>query len=405
MASDGQWGGAWMGSRSSICRDGIPEYFERLHAFLDLASARGIVVELTLLSNTYGDSVWALNPLRAENNLQGVGKMDWPWYMSTHDSDVLKYQLEHVRKIVAETAGYDNVYYEICNEPGGGWAGHATPAEVDAWQHLIVQTVREEMAKAGKKHPIFGSQAFSYSPAFHQELDATFSGSDFDVVNVHPLPDTILGGRRFQLGNFMSRELHVEELRDFGLEAWKQPKANVWDEDNAASMYRDDVGWTIDRKRAWTALLSGCHYDLIDFSLQAGAETGTVQSQAKLRKWFTILSDFFRSVDFTYGACGSDAGVDWAGAGPCVCVVSFVKEGEDYLAYLADDREVGDANAGKEISGAVDVQLPAGKFLVRFFSPVSGEYVGETRVEGGMTTRIEIPKFREDLVVRATMEK
>src|SRR5664279_2681182 len=48
-----------------------PEYFERLHRFLRKASEKGIVVELTLLSNTYGDSVWALNPLRAKNNKQG----------------------------------------------------------------------------------------------------------------------------------------------------------------------------------------------------------------------------------------------------------------------------------------------------------------------------------------------
>src|SRR6266481_2908456 len=48
-----------------------PEYFQRLHKFLDRASELGIVVELTLFSNTYNDEVWKLNPLRPENNLQG----------------------------------------------------------------------------------------------------------------------------------------------------------------------------------------------------------------------------------------------------------------------------------------------------------------------------------------------
>ena len=43
-------------------------------------------------------------------------------------------QSEYARKIIQETAGYDNVYYEICNEPGGGLAGHVSPADVDAWQ-------------------------------------------------------------------------------------------------------------------------------------------------------------------------------------------------------------------------------------------------------------------------------
>ena len=51
-----------------------PEYFERLHRFLSTASQLGIVVELTLLSNTYSDDCWDLNPLREGNNLQGVGR-------------------------------------------------------------------------------------------------------------------------------------------------------------------------------------------------------------------------------------------------------------------------------------------------------------------------------------------
>src|SRR5580658_7760037 len=49
------------------------EYFARLRAFLTLASQLGIVVELTLFSNSYGEGVWRLNPLRRDNNLQGVG--------------------------------------------------------------------------------------------------------------------------------------------------------------------------------------------------------------------------------------------------------------------------------------------------------------------------------------------
>src|SRR5689334_12867886 len=55
-----------------------PEYFDRLHRFLDAASKRGIVVELTILSNTYADNIWALNPFRAKNNKQGVGNVEWP---------------------------------------------------------------------------------------------------------------------------------------------------------------------------------------------------------------------------------------------------------------------------------------------------------------------------------------
>ena len=51
--------------------------------------------------------------------------------------------------------------------------------------------------------------AFTYAPKFSQEFDASFSGTMLDAVNVHPLPDLILRGRTYQLGNFMSRELQL----------------------------------------------------------------------------------------------------------------------------------------------------------------------------------------------------
>ena len=104
------------------------EYFDRLHRFLSMASDLGIVAELTVLSNTYGEEVWALNPLRDKNNLQGIGKVEWPEYTSLREPLLVERQIAHVRKIIQETSGYDNVYYEISEwEPGGAFPNHVTP--------------------------------------------------------------------------------------------------------------------------------------------------------------------------------------------------------------------------------------------------------------------------------------
>jgi hypothetical protein len=70
--------------------------------------------------------------------------------------------------------------------------------------------------------------------------------------------------------------------------------------DNAASLYRDTIGWTIHRKRAWTAILSGAHYDYIDFSVTVGSEAGTVDSQQALRTWMKHLSKFIHAFDFLH---------------------------------------------------------------------------------------------------------
>ena len=201
-----------------------PEYFDRLRRFLALASDLGIVVELTLFSNTYTNQIWALNPLRDQNNLQGIGKVDYPEYNSLRDRALVERQKAYARKIVQETSAFDNVYYEICNEPGGGLPSHVTPAEVDAWQEEMGRVLRDELRRLNRLHLVVGQNAFSFTPKFCQAFDASFSGSMLDAVNVHPLPALTLHGRTYQLGNFMSKELRLAELRDFFLATYRERK-------------------------------------------------------------------------------------------------------------------------------------------------------------------------------------
>ena len=129
-----------------------PVYFARLHRFLARASELGIVVEVTLFSNTYASQVWALNPLRSENNINGLKALEWPEYNTLKDPELFKRQVAFVRKVIGEINHYDNIYYEICNEPGGGVKGFAPPSDVDAWQAAVAKVVREEMSQRAATH-------------------------------------------------------------------------------------------------------------------------------------------------------------------------------------------------------------------------------------------------------------
>ena len=140
-------------------------------------------------------------------------------------------------------------------------------------------------------------------------------------------------------------------------------------------MYRDPVGWTIHRKRAWTALLNGAHYDYIDFSITVGSEAGTPASRRDIRSWMQHLSEFMAGLDFMH----SKPAPDWITAKPDHLVTSALSIGnQDYSAYLADSREVTDSSAGDPISGKVGLALPTGKFSVRLYSPVTGQYSPES---------------------------
>jgi hypothetical protein len=377
-----------------------PEYFERLHRFLDAASRTGIVVELTVFSNTYADHIWQLNPFRAENNKQHVGNIEWEDYLTLKDPELVRRQSAYARKIIQETSGYDNVYYEVCNEPGGGAKpGHATPSEVDAWQEEMARVMREEMKRLGRPHLLSGQQAFAYGTKNAFPNDDSFAKQTFDIVNVHPLPNTGLDSHVYEMGGFMSKELKLDQVAGFCRAAYTHPKATVLDEDNTASMYRDTTGWTIHRKRAWTALLSGCHYDYIDFSITVGSESGTAASQREIRVWMQHLSEFMASFDFIHSR--PDTG--WINDYPPNLVASGLSvSGRDYIAYLGDSRELSDPEAGQAITGSISLSLPPGTYNVSLYSPVTGQESPAMEIKGGGKSALALPEFRQDIVIRAT---
>jgi hypothetical protein len=384
-----------------------PEYFDRLHKFLSMASGFGIVVELTLFSNNYEDAVWALNPLRDKNNLQGVGKVEWQEYTSCKDEVLVQRQSAYARKIIEETSIYDNVYYEICNEPGGDVPNHVSLADVDAWQEELGRVIRAELSRLNRKHLVVGQNASAgfnvsqYSEGVgNSYFDASFSKSMLDAVNVHPLPNLILRGHTYQLGDFMTKELRLEDFRSFFLAVHSKRKPCISDEDNAASLYCDESGWTLHRKRAWMAVLCGSHYDYIDFSIQVGHEEGTDESRLKIRHWMCNLSQFIHSFDFIT----AKPAPGWIEAKPQYLIESTLAvPGKDYISYLADSRELTDTTAGQVISGQVAFRLPKGRFDARLYSPRSGEYSPGITVEGGKQIVVEMPSVEQDIVLRVTL--
>jgi hypothetical protein len=229
---------------------------------------------------------------------------------------------------------------------------------------------------------------------------------DYDIVNMHPLPGVIHRGQSYELGHFMSKQLRLRDLRDYGLATYAESKPLNQDEDNVASQYKDYDGWTVHRKRAWTTLLAGGHYDYIDFSIIPYLETGTPESQQYLRTWFRYLSAFIHSVDL-------------ARARPLPGIVTALPEhtldvsfgvaGEDVIIYLADARELREAafvpesaprGPGEPIRGSVTVALPEGRYQAAMFDPKTGQYSPALEIAGGPAATVMLPEFRHDIVLR-----
>jgi hypothetical protein len=93
------------------------QYFQRLKQFLTEAGRRGIVVELSLFCPFYDDSMWNLSPLNARNNVNGVGTCGREEVYALKHPDLTGAQDALTRKLAEELSGFDNLFFEICNEP------------------------------------------------------------------------------------------------------------------------------------------------------------------------------------------------------------------------------------------------------------------------------------------------
>ena len=93
-------------------------FFERLKTFLNEAGRRGIVVEFNLFCPFYNESMWKLSPMNAANNVNGIGEvaLDAP-YNRDKNGPLQVIQEALVKKFAAELNGFNNLYYEVCNEP------------------------------------------------------------------------------------------------------------------------------------------------------------------------------------------------------------------------------------------------------------------------------------------------
>ena len=94
-----------------------PEYFKRFDDFLTEAGNRGIVVEISLFSSQYGDAQWAMSAFNPANNVNQTAAIDWKRINTLENGKILAYQERYSRKLVHDANKFDNVIFEIQNEP------------------------------------------------------------------------------------------------------------------------------------------------------------------------------------------------------------------------------------------------------------------------------------------------
>jgi len=332
-------------------------YFARLRSFLGAASERGIVVEYVFFCPFYEDSQWQLSPMNAANNLAGIGAIErTKVYTLDGHGGLLDVQLALVREVIARTQEFDNLFFEIANEPYFGgitleWQ-HRIADEIVAAQrdrsrrHLIAQNIANGKAKVVDPHPAVSIFNFHYASP----------------------PDTV--ALNWNLGKVIGDD-------ETGFRG-------------TADLHYRMEGWEF-------VLAGGALYDHLDYSFAVGHEDGTFRypptqpggGGKDLRHQLRVLKEFIHSFDFVRMA--PDASFVVATKPETVRARTLSQPGEQYAVYFFGGKQV-----------IVTLQVPGGDWITEWVDTRSGRV--EKREEVGIRpagqVTIASPAYRDDVALR-----
>jgi hypothetical protein len=338
-------------------------YFTRLKDFVAYAALKNVIVEVTLFCPMYEEMQWKLSPMNAANNVNRFGTgARTDVYSLDSDQGLLTVQIALTRKIVTELNGFDNVFFEICNEPYFGgvtlpWQHRIADAIVETERdlpakHLLAQNIANKSARIASPHPAVSIFNFHYA-------------TPPDAVAANYALNKVIG----------DDETGFRGIQD--------------------APYRTE-GWEF-------ILAGGGLYNNLDYSFVAGQEDGTFEYPASqpggggraLRRQLKILSDFIHGFDFV--RMSPNDGIVKGGLPPGGTARALVAPGEAVAIYLRKQSVPSD-NSGAPTSLQID--LGPAVWQAEWVDTKLGDVVGMTRVDGGGIRTVDAPPYDTDIALR-----
>jgi hypothetical protein len=344
-------------------------YFARLKDFIAEAGKRNIVVELDLFSNFYDTLQWKLSPVYYANNINGLKPLlEQKEVLSLRHPEILLIQEAMVRKIITELNSFDNLYYEVCNEPYFG-----DLEALDAWEEHMTHVVAETEKDLPNRHLI----------------SQNIQNGSFHVENPHPAVSIL---------NFHYAKPPVTVEMNFALN-------KVIGDNETGFNGIDDVQY---RTEAWDFLVAGgALYNNLDYSFTADHEDGSFTvapgqpggGGPALRNQLKILIQVFRELDFL-SMKPQNGLVQGTFHGTATARV-LAQEGQQYLTYL----NCLQGNSGKvtlrDTTFTISLELPPGDYTSTWIDPITGKRTDfSIKGHAGGPLTLTTPLFKEDLALK-----
>jgi hypothetical protein len=338
-----------------------PAYFARLRDFVRYAARKGVVVELNLFCPMYEEAMWTVCPLNARNNINGLGAVGRHDVLTLDKSGgLLAIEEEMVRKIAEELREFDNVTFEICNEP------YATkPPVPDNWQRHMTGVLTDAMKSW--RQPFLISWNIANQSAV--------------VTNPHPA---------VSLFNF-----HYATPPDAVALNWNLNKP-IGDNETGFRGTNDAPY----RTEAWDFIMAGgALFNHLDYSFTVGREDGTHQMTAgtpgggnpTLRRQLGLLREFIYGFDFV--KMKPDGGMVTGGVPEGGSARALVEPGKAVALYLRQGK-------GRTNATALQLALPQGHWYAQWLDTKNGKAVLRTNgISRGSLTLVS-PAFDTDIALK-----
>jgi len=360
-----------------------PEYFQRFHDFLAEAGKRGIVVEVTLFSAHYDVSQWNLSAFNPANNVNNTTSIDWKDLHTEANGNISSFQDQYARKLVSEANRYDNVIFEIQNEPwsdrpvfSGVINPYLFPPNRDRFPNSI--DLPDDRAMLWQQHIASIILDEERSMPNHHLVSQNYANFRF------PVRETIPG-------------VSVVSFH------YAYPEAATWNYGLGVPISCDETGFLGRdedpyRQQAWNFLFSGGGiFDGLDYSFSVGHEDGSDIApngpgggSHELRRQLSVLLKLLNSLPLA--DLHPDMNVVQQAGGAIAHALS--SPGEVYAIYFDGDGPVN-----------VTLAIPAGNYRETWIDVRTGrEAESSSFTHTGGPLVIDSPRFQDGIALRLTKQ-